>query len=363
MVDFLHTYKPHIIYGLIVVLCVVILEISTHYSYKWLIKKEQKRFPGESLNSVNLIKIILKTLWLVLGIIALSFIFVSEERYGSLKNDFRLVLYLGFLSLFTIITATFVNLWFKKSVREKIENNQDPTNHKFLRYVVVFIICFIGILFGLLAFPALEGAAKTALGGAGVIALIAGFASQEALSNVISGVFIIAFKPFRIGDIVKITDTMVGEVTDITLRHTIIKNFENKMIVIPNSVINKERLINYNLGDARNCKFVEMEISYDSDVKLAKKIMQEECENHPLIIDNRSFIERNENKPIVKTALTKINESTMTIRAWAWSSSFVNSFSLQCDVNETIKERFDAEGIDLAYPTRTIIIDKNNDAE
>lgn len=360
MTDYWETYKPLLIYVAIVITTVVFLHFITRFVHKWLLKKEEKNFPGEKSTSLKLLKIVLNTLWIVLGIIALSFIFVKEETYSELKSDFQLVLYLGFLAVLTIVSAAATNMWFKKSVREKIASNQDPTSFKFLRYVAVFSICFIGILFGLLAFPSLKGVAQTALGGAGVIAIIAGVASQEALSNLIGGIFIISFKPFKIGDIIEITNTLVGTVTDITLRHTVIKNFENKMIVIPNSVINKERLINYNLGDLKNCKFVQMGISYDSDVALAKQIMQEECENHPLIIDNRSNLDKKDGKPIVKTALTVINDSTMTIRAWAWSNSFVDSFELQCDVNESIKARFDAVGIDLAYPTRTIIIEKES---
>jgi small conductance mechanosensitive channel len=61
---------------------------------------------------------------------------------------------------------------------------------------------------------------------------------------------------------------------------------------------------------------------------------------------------------MVKTALTKINDSTLTIRAWAWSKDFLDSFQLRLDVNESIKERFDAAGIVLAYPTRTVYIKK-----
>jgi len=360
MSSFFETYKVLLVYVSTVIISMVVLYFLTRFLHQWLLKKEQKRFPGEKSTSINLIRTVLNTLWLVLGIIALSFIFVDEASYAGLKADFKLVLYLGILSMITIIAATTANMWFKRSVREKIENNEDPTNYKFLRYVVVFAICFTGILFGLLAFPLLKGVAQTALGGAGVLALIAGFASQEALANLVAGVFIISFKPFRIGDVIEITDTMVGTVSDITLRHTVIRNFENKMIIIPNSVINKERLINYNLGDLKNCEFVVMNISYGSDVKLAKKIMQEECEKHPLIIDNRTLLEKKEEKPIVRTALTKINDSTMTVRAWAWSESYSDSFALSCDVNETIKERFDAVGIDLAYPTRTIIIEKDS---
>lgn len=87
--------------------------------------------------------------------------------------------------------------------------------------------------------------------------------------------------------------------------------------------------------------------------------MNEECEAHPLIIDNRSAVDILEGKPIVRTALVSINESTLTVRAWCWARNYDDSFNMRCDLLESIKTRFDKEDIDLAYPHRTIVF-KNN---
>jgi len=70
------------------------------------------------------------------------------------------------------------------------------------------------------------------LAGAGILAVAVGFASQAALSNIISGVFVVIFKPFRVGDRLKINE-LTGVVEDITLRHTVIRDLENKRIIIP----------------------------------------------------------------------------------------------------------------------------------
>ncbi|GHC62370.1 mechanosensitive ion channel family protein [Ulvibacter litoralis] len=358
MEAFFSINKSEIIGGAIVIFLVVILHFLTNILHKFLLKQERIKFPNEKATPFNIIKRILNTLWLVLGLISLAYILLPDEEHGVLKGHFELVLYLGFVSVSTIVTATVASLWFKKSIKDKIENNYDPTSFKFLRYVAIFSIYAIGILLTLLAFPSLRGVAQTVLGGAGVLALIVGVASQEALSNLIGGFFIISFKPFKIGDLVKVTDTMVGTVIDITLRHTVIRNFENKMIVIPNSIINKEKLINYNMGELKCCERIEIGISYDSDIDLAKKIMQEECEKHPLILDNRIELEIQEGKPVVKTALTQLNDSSMTIRAWAWASNFNDVFQLKVDVLESIKKRFDKEGIEIPFPYRTIVMKK-----
>ena len=365
MTEFLETYQSHIIYGLIVIALVIAMHFVTNILNNWLLKKELERFPGaldKPVKPITILKRTLNTLWLILGLIALSFIFVDEDKHETLIAYFKLSGYLGVVAVVTIVSATLTNLWFKRTIQEKIQLEYDTTSYKFLRYVVVFIICFIGVIFGIMAFPSLRGIAQTALGGAGVLALIAGFASQEALSNLVGGVFIITFKPFRIGDVIKLSDTMVGTVTDITLRHTVIRNNENKMIVVPNAVINKEKLINYDLGELKICELIEMGITYDSDIDLAKKILAEECGKHPLILDNRSKKDIKDGKPMIRTALVKFNDSSITIRAWAWARSYKDSFSMKCDVYESVKKRYDKEGVDLAFPTRTIYVINANEA-
>ncbi len=360
MTEFLETYKQDLFFGIIIIAVVIILRLLTNKLHLWLAKEKQRKFPGEPLKSISVLKRILNTLWLLLGLISITYLVVDESHQNTLARDFKTVLYIGIVLSLTVIAATTSNIWFKHDIEKKIATEQDPTSFQFLRYVVLVGIYFIGIVFCLLAFPSLKGVAQTALGGAGVITLIAGFASQEALANIIGGIFIITFKPFKVGDLIKVTDTMVGRVRDITLRHTVIRNFENKMIVIPNAIINKEKLINYDMGELKCCERIEIGISFDSDIGLAKKIMQEECKNHPLILDNRTELEKQQGLPIVKTALIHLNDSSMTIRAWTWERNYSDSFQLKVDVLESIKKRFDKEGIEIPFPYRTIVMKKEN---
>ncbi|MBQ0768248.1 MAG: mechanosensitive ion channel family protein [Bizionia sp.] len=361
MREFIALFKTNIVGIIAIIVTVLALCVLTNVVHKWSVKKEKERFPGETERPFIFIKHILIALWVVLGVLALSLIFIGDDYYDYILTNFKLVLYIGVVAVLTIIGGTLTNLWFKRSIKNKILYSEDPTAFKFLRYVAVFIVYFLGFLLVMLVFPSLRGVSQTALGGAGVIALIAGVASQEALSNLVGGIFIISFKPFKIGDVVKLSDTMVGTVTDITLRHTVIRNYENKMIVIPNAIINKEKLINYDLGELKCCEHIEIGISYDSDIDLAKKIMQEECEKHPLIFDNRTLLDIKDGKPLVRVALTKLNDSSMTIRVWAWANTYSDSFALKCDVLESVKKRFDVEGIEIPFPYRTIVMKNTGD--
>ena len=360
MKDYLMTYQSHILYIIVVVFSVVVLNILTYFIDKWYNSKNVLHLENDKIKPLKLLKRTLNTLWFVLGVIALSFVFVDRSKDKEIIGFFKLVSYLGLVAVVTIVAVSTTNRWFNNKIHEKTANKNDPTSFKFLRYLAIFSICYTGILMALFAFPSFRTLAQTALGGAGLLVIITGVASQEALSNIVGGIFIILFKPFKIGDIIRVTDSMVGEVVDLTMRHTLLRNFENKMIIIPNSIINKEKIVNYDFGESKNCEYIEINITYDSNMKLAKKIMQEECEKHPLIYDNRTIIEINENEPIVKTALINFNDYTVTLRAWAWSANYSDSFTLKTNVFESIKVRFDQEGIQMQLPLKIISTNNTN---
>jgi len=359
MIEFFNTHKQAIIYSIIVVGVVLLLRFLTKLLHNWLEKRSIRKHPNEEPSTIHLTQKILNALWVVLGIMALAFIFIDEESYKAATANFYLVFYLGIVAVITLVAVSLVQTWFKRNIREKIANNEDTTSYKFLRYIAIFGVYFIGGLLILIAFESMRSFAATALGGAGVLAVVAGVASQEALSNLVGGLFIIAFKPFKLGDIIKVDESMIGTVTDITLRHTIIRNYENKMIVIPNAIINKEKLINYDLGERMCCQWVEIGISYDSDIDLAKHIMREECEDHPNLIDNRSEIDKYNNVKKVIVRVISLDDSSVTLRAWAWASNFSDAFVLKCDLYESIKKRFDKEGISIPFPHRTLVFKEN----
>ena len=127
------------------------------------------------------------------------------------------------------------------------------------------------------------------------------------------------------------------------------------------SVINKEKLVNANMGELKCCERLEIGIAYSSDIDLAKRIMQEECENHPLILDNRSQEDREQGVPLVKTAVIRLNDFSVTIRAWAWVRNYSDSFQLRWDVYENVKKRFDKEGVEIPFPYRTVVVRQEED--
>ncbi len=266
--------------------------------------------------------------------------------------------YLGLFAgimIATVILAWLVNRFFKRLIRRSTAiMKNDPTNYLFLRHALTAMIYLVGFGIAIFMMPNLRTLASSMLAGAGIVAVAVGFASQHALSNIISGVFIIIFKPFRVNDRMKV-GTMYGVVEDVTLRHTVIKDLENRRIIIPNSIISNEVIVNSDFGDDKICKWIEFGISYDSDVEKAKAIMREEILNHPLLIDNRTPEQIEAGDILVPVRVIGLGESSVNLRGWAWTKDTADAFLMSCDLNESIKKRFDAEDIEIPFPHRTLV--------
>lgn len=278
-----------------------------------------------------------------------------------LENLEHITIFIAIL-LATIFIAFLVSRFFKIQIRKSTEIlHTDPTNYQFLHHLIIVLIYTIGISIAIYAMPELRLLATSLLAGAGVLALAVGFASQQALSNIISGIFLVIFKPFRIHDRIKIGDKF-GTVEDISLRHTVIKDFENKRVIIPNSIISNEVIVNSDYIDDKICKWIEIGISYDSDIALAKYIMKDEVLNHPLHIDPRTEEQKANGEELAPVRVIQLGESSVNLKAWAWAKDTGDAFAMGCDLNESIKLRFDKEGIEIPFPHRTLVFkDKSAD--
>jgi small conductance mechanosensitive channel len=212
----------------------------------------------------------------------------------------------------------------------------------------------VGISFAISIIPFLKPVAQSIVGAAGIMAIAVGFAAQQALGNIVSGVFIVMSKPYQINDRISLSDGLRGVVEDISLRHTVIRNFENQRIIIPNSIISNQVLTNSNFTDKKICRLIDIGISYGSDVTRAKEIIAEEIGNHPLNLDNRSAEDKEKGTPKVMVRMIELADSSVVLRAWAWAADTPDAFVMQCDTIESIKKRFDEEGIVIPFPQRTV---------
>ena len=249
-----------------------------------------------------------------------------------------------------------INKYIKRKSRDI---NVDPTNYLFIKNAISFIIFIAATILIFVTIPPLKALGISLFAGAGILAAIIGFASQQAFANIVSGIFIVIYKPLRVGDFIKIDADKSGLVEDITLRHTVIRNFENRRIIVPNATIGSATIINSSITDEKICMHIEMSISYDSDIDLAMQIMRSKIEENHNNIDNRTDDERREGKPRTEIRVVGFGDSSVNLRAWAWAIGPVEAWHMKCDVFKSIKEEFDKQGVEIPFPYRTLVYKKD----
>lgn len=240
--------------------------------------------------------------------------------------------------------------------RAATKMKMDPTNYSFLKNTINFFVVVAGVLILFNKIPELKRIGSAMFTGAAILTAAIGFAAQQPVANIISGIFIILFKPFRVGDMVVLPDLNKGIVSDITLRHTIIRDPENRSIIVPNTTINSSTIINSTFVDQPVCAFIEVGISYSSDIDKAIAIIQQEALLHPFLVDNRTEEQKESNEPLVVVRVIELGDFAIKLRAWAWAANSGNAFVLKCDLLKTLKDSFDKGGIEIPYPSQNILI-------
>ena len=182
---------------------------------------------------------------------------------------------------------------------------------------------------------------STILGAAGIASVAIGFAAQTSLSNLISGIFLIWEKPFAVEDVIRSGDT-TGVVVAIDLLSTKIRTFDNMLVRIPNETLIKNQTTNITRFQIRRFD-INLGVAYKEDVGKVISILKEIANNNPNCLD--------EPEPLI--LFKGFGESALEFLFGVWfaKADFLN---LRNSIQREIKERFDAEGIEIPFPHRTL---------
>ena len=223
---------------------------------------------------------------------------------------------------------------------------------KFFKYIVYAVA-----LVWTLTILGVTGAIEGMLVGAGFAGIVIGFAAQQTLSNMLAGIAIILDRPFKIGDWIHLKGSnLVGRVDEISLRSTTITAPDNTPINLPNSMLDKEAVVNYTSNPQRRF-FIPVSISYESDIAKAMKIIKDTLEKDPASAKEKQG--RGYFSPL-EIVVEKMGESSIDLKA----KIFVNTtegggiFETESRMIKNIKENLTKAGIEIPYPRRYVIMDK-----
>lgn len=179
------------------------------------------------------------------------------------------------------------------------------------------------------------------LGAAGILGVAVGFASQTSLSNIISGIFLIWERPFEAGDMIKVGDTM-GIVLSIDLLSVKLRTTDNRFIRVPNETMIKSQVITITRFPIRRMD-IDIGVAYKENVGRVMEILMEIADRNPYSLD--------EPRPLVLFKDFGDSALELMLGVWFAKADFLN---LKNSIMRDIKERFDAEEIEIAFPHLTV---------
>ncbi len=196
----------------------------------------------------------------------------------------------------------------------------------------------VGVVIALSMLGIQIGPLLAAMGAAG---FIIGFALQGTLSNFASGVMLLMYRPFDIGDAVEVAGVM-GVVDSMSLVSTTINTFDNRLVVIPNNSIWGGVITNITGNDTRRVDMV-FGIGYSDDIDKANRILQDVIESQEKVLPDPA--------PVIKVHELADSSVNFVVRPWTLTADY---WDVYWDVTRKVKERFDAEGVSIPFPQRDV---------
>mgnify|MGYP000713545945 CR=1 FL=1 len=223
-------------------------------------------------------------------------------------------------------------------------DNLDSTLFRFFGSVGKYVILAFVAIAVLNRFGVQTASIVALLGAAG---LAVGLALQGTLSNLAAGVMLLVFRPYKVGDFIDAAGCF-GNVEEIDLFTTILNTFDNQHIIIPNSQIWGNKIINHS---HHNLRGVDMHfgVAYKENTDEVRQVIMSVLTNHPHVLQT----------PVPFVEVETLNDSSVDflVRPFCMGEHY---FDILYSVPEQIKKALDAEGIEIPFPHRKLIIEKES---
>ena len=255
---------------------------------------------------------------------------------------------LGFVFLlFGFVTSWIIRRLIKTLVDHDPTERIDRMTISFIQHLATFIMWIVLALLFSHVVPSLNKLTTSLLAGVSIVSVVIGFAAQSTLGNLVSGISLVIYKPFRRGDRLQLTTPTgleTGVVEDLSLGYTVLRTFDNRRIVLSNGTIANQIMINLSSVDLRVMISPTISIGYDSDIDKARAIVLELAGGHDDIIE------------VVGCPVVNLGASSVDLSLRAWCSDAATAKTVEFDLLEQVKKRFDEAGIEIPYAYQNVVL-------
>ena len=335
------------------IILALVVFLGTALLGRWIIKllftRVIRRFTGLTKNTLDdaIIDAIAPPLYWLALVYAFRFAF---DRLGNVFEQLRfdldqvyfvLFLAIGFIVVWRLVTN--IADWYGRQLAKTGEVELGEQLLPFFRRIILIIMGVIAAII-LLGYFDIEVSGFVATLGIGSLAIA--LAAQAALSDTISGFIIMVDRPFRIGDRIEIQDLDTwGDVVDIGLRSTRVRTRDNRMVIVPNSVIGKSLVVNYSYPDTQYRIQIHIGVGYGSDIEEVRKVLVEAVSKVEGVLPDRP----------VEALFLEFGDSALVFRVRWWLDSYVDTRRMFDSVNTAMYNALNEAGIEIPFPQQVVM--------
>jgi small conductance mechanosensitive channel len=249
---------------------------------------------------------------------------------------------LNLLWFFLVLVAAIIVSRILRRIARKAVTGIRGASHllrDFLAGLVYKVALLVGIVIAISFLGVNIAPLVAAIGAAG---LVVGLALQGTLSNFASGLLILMYRPFDVGDVVKVAGGVSGKVEALNLVSTTILTFDNQRILVPNNNVWGETITNQT-GLATRRVDMTFGVGYDDDLDVVMNELAAVCAEHPLVLADPP--------PLIKVVSHDDSSVGVTCRPWVKTDDY---WGVYWDFHKLVKQRFDAAGISIPFPQRDL---------
>lgn len=266
----------------------------------------------------------------------LSELKASGKQISVWVTDFASYIKVLLVVILGLILAKFISLTMERTASERMGKHVGRVGGRVVYYIVLFLTLLV-------ALSILNIKLATVLAAAGVLTIAIGFAAQTSLANVISGIMLLGDRPFQVDDFIEVEDKS-GFVISIDLLSTKLRTLDNTLVRIPNETLIKSTVRNVTRFDIRRLD-IEVGVTYSDNLELTHKVLQNVARQEVLVLE--------EPKPLVLARRFAESSIDFILRAWVPRKEY---YLARSNLVKRVKQAFDAHGITIAFPHRTIYI-------
>jgi small-conductance mechanosensitive channel len=249
------------------------------------------------------------------------------------------------------IAARALRLTVKEALARTDRAMIDRTSVLFLTQLAQIGIYLLALTFYAHVIPELRSVGTALLTSVGVASVVVGLAAQNTLGNVVAGISLVLYRPFEVDDQVQVaapSGLETGVVESLTLGYTVLLTYDNRRIVVPNSIMATQVTVNLTSRDPKAMLVLPIGIGYRADLDLARSILLTLAGGHRDVTS------------VVDCPVTQRGSSAVTLTLRAWCPTAAAAKRAECDLYEQAKRRFDEARIEIPFPYRNVIVTLNN---